>query len=216
MNEPDGPAPAVLRLMLVDDHPVVRRGLRAVFDDQPDVRVVAEAADGAEAITVLNTVTVDVILMDLQMSGMDGVATTRALQDLPGSPPVLVLTTYDADVDILAALDAGAKGYLLKDARSEVIIAAARRAADGKLALSPDLAARVQRHRENTTALSPRQIEICRALAEGLTNKQIAQRLFISEATVKTHLVHIFDKLGVDNRTSAIAEADRRRLLSRR
>jgi len=198
--------------MLVDDHPVVRRGLRAVFEALPEVTVVAEAADGAEAVTVLHTAEVDVVLMDLQMPGTDGVAATRAIREADG-PPVLVLTTYDSDADLVAAVEAGAVGYLLKDARAEDIVRAARQAAAGRGRLAPDLQARLERHRQVRAALSPREIEICQALAEGLGNRAIAARLFIAEATVKTHLLHIFDKLGVDNRTAAIAEATRQRII---
>ncbi|QGK69940.1 response regulator [Allosaccharopolyspora coralli] len=198
-----------VRLLLVDDHPVVRRGLRAMFDDRDDMTVVAEAADGQQALDVLSETTVDLVLMDLQMgAGMDGVTATRRITELPDSPQVLVLTTYDTDADILAAVEAGATGYMLKDAPPEQLCDAVRAAARGQTALAPDVAARLLgRLRTPKPALSNREVEILRLLARGLSNRALSKELFISEATVKTHLVHIYDKLGVDNRTAAIAAA---------
>lgn len=203
----------VLRLMLVDDHPVVRQGLRAVFGAFDDVEVVAEASDGAEALQLLRAVTVDCVLMDLQMPGVDGVTATRQVRALPDGPPVLVLTTYDSDADIVAAVDAGASGYLLKDAPPELIMDAARRAARGESALAPEVADRLNRRSRSSQTLTKREVEILELLAGGATNRAMAKELFISEATVKTHLVHVFDKLGVDNRTTAVATARERRLI---
>ncbi|MCC3291042.1 response regulator transcription factor [Arthrobacter sp. zg-Y1110] len=209
----------MMRILLVDDHPVVRAGLRAMLEDFEGIRVAAESADGESAVAevrkqeVLGT-PVDLVLMDLQMgAGMDGVEATRRIRAADG-PPVLILTTYDTDADILAAIEAGAAGYMLKDADPEEIRTAVTAAADGRTALSPLVAARLMGHlRSPAPALSSRELELLELLATGLGNRAIARKLFISEATVKTHLVHIYEKLGVDNRTAAIAEARRQRIL---
>ncbi|GAA2995141.1 response regulator transcription factor [Kitasatospora albolonga] len=199
----------MIRVVLVDDHPVVRRGLRAMVDELPELEAVGEAADGAEALRVLEGLAErpDVVLMDLQMgSGMHGVEATRRITALPDPPAVLILTTYSTDADILSAVEAGATGYLLKDAPPEELVAAVKAASRGETVLAPPVAARLLgRVRAGRPTLSPREAEILQLLAEGLANRQIAKRLFISEATVKTHLVHIYDKLGVDSRTAAIA-----------
>lgn len=196
-------------VLLVDDHPVVRRGLRAMVDDLPDVTAVGEAADGAEALRLLDEgVRPDVVLMDLQMgTGMHGVEATRRITARPRPPAVLILTTYSTDADILAAVEAGATGYLLKDAPPEEVAAAVHAAARGETVLAPPVAARLlgRVRAGGRPALSPRETEILGLVAEGLANRQISKRLFISEATVKTHLVHIYDKLGVDSRTAAVA-----------
>ncbi|MDH6130887.1 DNA-binding NarL/FixJ family response regulator [Kitasatospora sp. MAA4] len=199
----------MIRVLLVDDHPVVRRGLRAMVDDLPELEAVGEAADGAQALRLLEELETrpDVVLMDLQMgTGMHGVEATRRITALPDPPAVLILTTYSTDADILAAVEAGATGYLLKDALPEDVVAAVQAAARGETVLAPPVAARLLgRVRAGRPTLSPREGQILRLLAEGLANRQISKRLFISEATVKTHLVHIYDKLGVDSRTAAIA-----------
>ncbi|MBC3186519.1 response regulator transcription factor [Corynebacterium sp. zg-331] len=201
----------MIRVMLIDDHPVVRAGLRAILDSFDDVTVVAEAATGPSPAEVGEDV--DVVVMDIQMPGVDGIAATRALREADG-PPVLILTTYDAQADIVAALAAGARGYLLKDAAEEELHRAVTATARGKRTLSPEvataLAERIGRPHE---ALSPRETEILRALATGATNQQLARSLFISLGTVKTHLLHIYQKLGVDNRTAAIAKAREERLI---
>ena len=208
-----------LAVMLVDDHPVVRAGVRAVLEAHPDLTVVAEAGDGAEALRVLEALGAgglpDVVLMDLQMGeGMDGVAATRAVRAAHPGLPVLILTTFDTEADILAALDAGASGYLLKDASSEEIAAAVRRAAAGQRALAPGVAERLMgRMAGGTEVLTAREIELLELIARGVSNKAAAKELFISEATVKTHLVHVFQKLGVGSRTEAVAEARRRRII---
>lgn len=207
-----------VRVLLVDDHPVVRAGLRAMLEDFDDITVEAEAADGEAAVREVDRqaalgTPVDLVLMDLQMGGMDGVEATRRIRAADG-PPVLILTTYDTDADILAAVEAGAAGYLLKDAPPDEIRAAVAAAAAGRSALAPQVAARLMGHlRSPGPALSSRELELLELLATGLGNRQMARRLFISEATVKTHLVHIYEKLSVDNRTAAIAEARRRRIL---
>ncbi len=207
-----------LKIMLVDDHPVVRAGLRAVLTEQGGLSVLAEAADGAAALAQLERLKtlgqhVDVVLMDLQMDGMDGVTVTAKIR-AQGGPPVLILTTYDSDADIRAALDAGAAGYLLKDAPLPDVLAAVEAAAAGKQVLSADIAARITPEaRANSTDLSPRELELLQLLARGRSNKEIAGDLFISQSTVKTHLIHIYDKLGVDNRTAAIDRARSNRLI---
>lgn len=206
-----------VHVMLVDDHPVVRAGVRAVVEAHPDLRVVAEAADGAEALRILEAASgpVDVVLMDLQMGeGMDGVTATRAVRERRPDVQVLILTTFDTEADILAAVDAGAAGYLLKDAPSEEIARAVRQAAAGQKALAPQVAATLMgRMAGGADVLSAREIELLELIARGATNKAAAKELFISEATVKTHLVHVFQKLGVDNRTRAVDEARRRRII---
>ena len=213
-----------VRVLLVDDHPVVRRGMRAVLAELPGVEPVGEAADGAAAIRLLEQFAAtgapgpDVVLMDLQMGeGIGGVEATRRIAAAgPGAPAVLILTTYSTDADILAAVEAGAAGYLLKDAPPEELAAAVQAAARGETVLAPPVAARLLgRMRAPGPALSPRELEIVQLVAEGLANRQISRRLFISEATVKTHLVHVFEKLGVDSRTAAVAAARQRGLLAR-
>ncbi|GGX61385.1 response regulator [Streptomyces hiroshimensis] len=206
---PEGAAREAVRVLIVDDHPVVRRGLRAMVDELPDVEAVGEAGDGAEALRLLDAGTrPDVVLMDLQMgAGMHGVEATRRITALPDPPAVLILTTYSTDADILAAVEAGATGYLLKDAPPEDVAAAVQAAARGETVLAPPVAARLlgRVRAGGRPALTQRETEILGLVAEGLANKQISRRLFISEATVKTHLVHIYGKLGVDSRTAAIA-----------
>ncbi|MHA7304409.1 response regulator [Arthrobacter sp. TMN-49] len=209
-----------IRILLVDDHPVVRAGLRAMLTEFEGFTVVAEAPEGGSAVKEVERrhtlgEPVDVVLMDLQMgAGMDGVSATRAIKALPDAPPVLILTTYDTDSDILAAVEAGASGYMLKDAPPEQIRAAVQSAAAGQTALAPEVAARLMgRIRNPAPVLSAREVELVELLATGMSNRAIARALFISEATVKTHLVHIYDKLGVDNRTAAIAVAVVRRII---
>lgn len=209
-----------IRILLVDDHPVVRAGLRAMLAEFEGFTVVAEAAEGGAAIREVQRrlalgEAIDMVLMDLQMGeGMDGVSATKAIKALVGAPPVLILTTYDTDADILAAVEAGASGYMLKDAPPEQIRAAVQQAAAGQTALAPEVAARLMgRIRNPAPVLSAREVELLELLATGMSNKAIAKALFISEATVKTHLVHIYDKLGVDNRTAAISVAVSRRII---
>ncbi|QDY89725.1 response regulator transcription factor [Arthrobacter sp. UKPF54-2] len=214
-----------IRVLLVDDHPVVRAGLRAMLTGFEGIAVADEAGDGAAALAALGRLNtlgepVDVVLMDLQMgAGMDGVAATgriKAGEAGTPAPPVLILTTFDSDADILAAVEAGASGYMLKDAPPEQIREAVLAAAAGRTALAPEVAARLLgRIRNPEPALSPREIQLLELLATGLGNRAIARQLFISEATVKTHLVHIYGKLGVDNRTAAIAAATQRRIIRR-
>lgn len=206
-----------IRLLLADDHPVVRAGLRAVLDTEPDFAVVAEAATAERAVELAAAGNVDVVLMDLQFGpGMHGSEATAAITAAPGGPKVLVLTTYDTDADILAAVEAGASGYLLKDAPPEELAAAVRTAAAGQSALAPAVAHRLMdRMRTPAEALTKRELEVLQLVGEGLSNQQISKALFLSQATVKSHLVHVFAKLGVDSRTAAVATATARRLIRR-
>lgn len=207
------PPPAV-RVLLVDDHPVVRAGLRAVLSASSGVAVVAEAATAEEALSAAGESCPDVVLMDLRLgNGVDGVAATEALNRLRPAPRVLILTTFDTDADILRAVEAGAQGYLLKDVAPDQLVSAVRSAARGETVLTPDVAQRlVSRLRLPQPDLSPRELEVLELVGSGLANRAIARQLFISEATVKSHLVHIFTKLDVDSRTGAVAAARQRGL----
>jgi DNA-binding NarL/FixJ family response regulator len=202
------------RVVLVDDHPVVRAGLRALLTAS-GVEVVGEATTVDDALAVVQQSRPDVVLMDLQLAGGgDGVAATAAIAASPDPPRVLILTTYDTDADILRAVEAGAAGYLLKDAEPQVLLDAVAAAARGETVLAPQVATRLMaRVREPTPELSARELDVMALVAEGLTNREIARRLFVSEATVKSHLVHVFTKLGVASRTAAVAAARERGLL---
>jgi len=205
-----------IRLMLVDDHPVVRDGLHGVFAADEDFEVVAEAGDGQEALARAARVEVDVVLLDLRMPRMGGVETIRALATQAPDVRVLVLTTFDTDRDVLPAIEAGATGYLLKDASAAELKAAVRAAYAGQPVLAPSVAGRLigQVRRGPDLALSPREVEVLRLVAAGTTNRETARRLLISEATVKTHLLHLYEKLGVNDRAAAVSEAYQRGLLS--
>ena len=205
-----------IRLMLVDDHPVVRDGLHGVFAADEDFEVVAEAGDGQEALARAARVEVDVVLLDLRMPRMGGVETIRALATQAPGVRVLVLTTFDTDRDVLPAIEAGATGYLLKDASAAELKAAVRAAYAGQPVLAPSVAGRLigQVRRGPDLALSPREVEVLRLVAAGTTNRETARRLLISEATVKTHLLHLYEKLGVNDRAAAVSEAYQRGLLS--
>ncbi|MFJ9331171.1 response regulator [Streptomyces sp. NPDC101230] len=199
-----------ITLVLVDDHPVVRDGLRGMFTAEPGFDVLGEAANGVDALAVVERLDPDVVLMDLRMPGGGGVAAIAELARRGARCRVLVLTTYDTDSDTLPAIEAGATGYLLKDAPREELFAAVRAAADGRSVLSPAVASRLMtRVRTPTapsdTALSAREREVLVLVAKGTTNREIAAELFISEATVKTHLTHIFAKLGTKDRAAAVA-----------
>lgn len=195
-----------VNVLIVDDHPVVRTGLRAVIDARDGISVVGEAATGEEAITLAVHLEPDVVLCDLRLGpGMDGVATTAALRALDHPPAVLILTTYDRDAEILGAIEAGAAGYLLKDVPPDTIVDAIRTAAMGDMFLTPELATRVVRGMRTTLPrLTERELDVLRLLATGASNKEMARTLFVTEATVKSHLVHIFTKLDVDSRARAI------------
>ncbi|MFD9790293.1 response regulator [Streptomyces sp. NPDC059070] len=204
----------VVRILLCDDHAVVRAGLLALLGSEPDIEVVGEAGTGEEAVAAAAKVRPDVVLMDLQLGpGIDGVEATRRIAGT--GVRVLVLTTYDTDADITRAIAAGATGYLLKAERPEELFAAIRAAAQGRTALSAPVASRVmERMRGTTPSLTPRELDILAQLSQGLANRDIARALFISEATVKTHLGRIYEKLGVDTRAGAVSVAKERRLLS--
>jgi DNA-binding NarL/FixJ family response regulator len=204
-----------VRVLVVDDHPVVRSGLRALLDGQDDLEVTGEAADGRQALTAVAADPPDVVLLDLRMPVLDGVSVIQQLRDTHPHVRVLVLTTYDADTDIVRAVEAGATGYLLKDAPREELFRAVRAAARGEPVLAPSVAARLMRRvgAPPTPAPTERELDVLRLVAQGLTNRAIARRLHVSEATVKTHLVHAFSKLGVDDRTAAVTAALERGLL---
>ncbi|GAB3743993.1 response regulator transcription factor [Amycolatopsis oliviviridis] len=198
-----------IRLLLADDHPIVRAGLRAVLETEPGLVVTAEAATAEEAVARAAEGDIDVVLMDLRFgSGMTGSEATAAITARPGAPRVLIVTTYDTDADTLPAIEAGATGYLLKDAPPEDLAAAVRTAAAGRTTLAPTVADRLMsRMRMPTTALTRREIEVLVLVADGLSNRAIADRLHLTEGTVKSHLARSYTKLGVDSRTAAVATA---------
>ncbi|MFF9814916.1 response regulator [Streptomyces sp. NPDC014006] len=198
-----------IRLLLADDHPVVRAGLRAVLETEPGLAVVAEAATAEEAVVRAAGGDIDVVLMDLQFKGgMNGAEATAAITARPGAPRVVIVTTYDSDADTLPAIEAGAAGYLLKDARPEDLAAAVRTAAAGRTALAPAVADRLlHRLRTPGTSLTRRETEVLGLVADGLSNQAVAGRLHLTEGTVKSHLARVYAKLGVDSRTAAVAVA---------
>ncbi|MFF4888393.1 response regulator [Micromonospora chersina] len=204
-----------IRVMIVDDHPVVRAGLRATLSGDPSLEVVGVASSGAEAVAAAGNTCPDVVLMDLNLGrGIDGAEATRQLAALRHPPRVLVLTAYESEADILRAIEAGATGYLLKDAEPAELVAAIHTAATGETVLAPSVATRlVSRVRAPQRALTRRETQILQKVAEGAANSTIAKDLFITEATVKSHLVQVFAKLGVDSRTAAAAEGRRRGLI---
>lgn len=207
----------MIDVVLTDDHPVVRAGLRAVIDGEPDMRVIAELGTAEELVArVRRGEPADVLLLDLQFGPgrMGGAEATRQIVAADG-PPVLILTTYGSDADILSAIEAGASGYLLKDAPTDELAAAIRAAASGAVALGPAIQARLlDRMRRPTLSLTARELEVLNLVALGRSNDAIARELFLSRATVKSHLAHVYDKLGVQSRTEAIAVARQRGLLS--
>ncbi len=207
-------------LLIVDDHPVVRDGLRGMFAGDPEFEVLGEAGTGAQALVVAERCRPDVVLMDLRMPELDGVATIAALRERGIPARVLVLTTYDTDSDVLPAIEAGATGYLLKDAPREELFRAVRAAARGEAVLSPSVASRlmgaVRAPAPGREPLSQRELEVLGLIARGSTNREAAAALFISEATVKTHLLHAYAKLGVKDRAAAVAAAFERGLLTPR
>ena len=204
-----------IRLLIVDDHPVVRDGLRGMFAGHDGFEVVGDAQDGEEALARAEALDPDVVLMDLRMPGTDGVSAIRALAERGIRANVLVLTTYDTDRDVLTAIDAGATGYLLKDAPRDQLFRAVRAAARGETVLAPSVAAQLDARTRDPEpdSLTPRELEILQMIATGATNQQAARRLFISEATVKTHLLHAYAKLGVNDRAAAVATAYDRGLM---
>lgn len=206
-----------IRVMIVDDHPVVRDGLRGMFEREPDIEVVAEAASGPEALARIDALRGDgpqVVLMDLRMPGGDGIQAIRRLrQEFAGPwPAVLVLTTYDAERDVRAAMEAGANGFLLKDTGRTDLVRAVRDVAAGRPVITAQALAVLTGHREEAT-LTARELEVLRVIAAGGTNRSAARQLMVSEATVKTHLLHAYEKLGVSDRAAAVRVAYERNLL---
>ncbi|MEU8849574.1 response regulator transcription factor [Streptomyces sp. NPDC048564] len=209
---------ASISLLIVDDHPVVRDGLRGMFESAPGFHVLGEAADGLEAVEKAAALDPDVILMDLRMPGGGGVDAIAELTGRGARAKVLVLTTYDTDTDTLPAIEAGATGYLLKDAPRDDLFTAVRAAAEGRTVLSPAVASRLVSAVRTPKAagnepLSAREREVLALVAKGTSNREIARELFISEATVKTHLTHLYAKLGVKDRAAAVATAYQRGIL---
>ena len=205
-----------IRLVIADDHPVVRAGLEGMLAGQPDFEIVGEASSGIEAVALTAALHPDVVLMDLRMAGLDGVAATAQIRKLQPETPVLVLTTYDSDADIRRAIEAGATGYVLKDTPRSQLFSAIRAVAQGKSILAPAVLTRLLRYMQTPVeeTLSAREIEVLMLAARGASNKEIARSLHISEATVKSHLIHIFSKLGVADRTAAVTVALERGLFS--
>ncbi|HEU4423655.1 MAG TPA: response regulator transcription factor, partial [Pilimelia sp.] len=195
--------PVPVRVLIVDDHPVVREGLRAVLSAEPDLHVIAEVGSGEDAVRLATELRPDVVLMDLRLPGIDGVAATARIV-AAGAGSVLVLTTYDGDADIVRALAAGATGYLLKDAPRDQLAQGVRGAARGETVLAPPVAARLVTHVRGPAApaLTAREVEVLGCIARGMSNPDIGRALFISEATVKSHVTRIFEKLGVKDRTA--------------
>ncbi|MFE4678383.1 response regulator [Streptomyces sp. NPDC056721] len=209
---------SLISLLIVDDHPVVRDGLRGMFESAGDFTVLGEASNGVEAVELTARLDPDVVLMDLRMPGGNGVDAIKELTRRGARSRVLVLTTYDTDSDTLPAIEAGATGYLLKDAPREELFTAVRAAADGRTVLSPAVASRLVTAVRTPAApadepLSAREREVLALVAKGTSNKEIARVLFISEATVKTHLTHVYGKLGVKDRAAAVAVAYDRKIL---
>ncbi|XVU23744.1 response regulator [Actinoplanes sp. CA-054009] len=199
----------MIRVILVDDHPVVRHGLRGMLESEPDLTVVGEASSGPEGVAMAESLRPDIVLMDLRMPGGDGVTATEQITARAAGIRVLVLTTYESDRDILRAIEAGAGGYLLKDASPTELADAVRAAARGETVLSPSVASTLVRQvgQPAPPALSARETEVLRLVAKGLTNADIGRTLYITEATVKTHLLRAFTKLDVTDRTAAVTTA---------
>ena len=198
-----------IRLLIVDDHPVVRAGVRGMLESQSDFEIAGEASNGLEAIEQARRLRPDVILMDLRMPGLDGVAAIRSLQEELPAIRIIVLTTYDTDADIVPAVEAGAIGYLLKDAPREELFRGVRAAAQGRPAQSPRVAAKLDARARAAlwSTLSARELEVLQQAAAGRSSREIGRTLAISEATVKSHLLHIYRKLGVSDRTAAVTTA---------
>jgi len=213
MGGPSGGDP--IRVMIVDDHPVVRAGLSGLLSAEPDLVVVGEAGDGAEAVRLVETLRPDVVLMDLRMPQLDGADATALIVAAHPEVRVLVLTTYETDADILRAVEAGAAGYLLKDTPRTALVAGVRDVSAGRTVLAPSVAHRLvsQVRDGRPDRVTAREVEVLAAVARGLSNAAIGAELFISEATVKTHLIRIFAKLDVDDRTRAVTVAFERGIL---
>jgi DNA-binding NarL/FixJ family response regulator len=204
-----------IRLIVVDDHPVVRDGLKGMLASQSDLEIAGEAANGEEAVALAGRVHPDVVLMDLRMPVLDGVAATARIRERWPEVRVLVLTTYDADADILRAVEAGATSYILKDAPREELFRAISATARGEPYLAPSVATRLMSRvrAPNRDAMSAREVEVLSLVSRGASNKEIARQLRLSEATIKSHLLHIFAKLGVSDRTQAVTLAVRKGII---
>jgi DNA-binding NarL/FixJ family response regulator len=204
-----------IRLLIADDHPIVRAGLQDVLSSQPEFEVIAEATTGTEAVTLASRLRPDVVVMDLRMPEMDGVEAIAKIKDAHPDIQILVVTTYDSDADILPAIETGATGYLLKDAPRKELYQAIRDAAQGKPVLTSSVAARLMERMRGPAeeALSSREIEVLKLVAKGASNREIASELYITEATVKSHLLRIFGKLNVADRTAAVIKALERGIL---
>jgi len=204
-----------IRIVIADDHPVVRAGLQEMLRSQPDFEIVGEASNGAEAVALVDQAQPDVVLMDLRMTLLDGAAATAQIRARQAKTAVLVLTSYESNADILRAIEAGAMGYLLKDAKIEELFTAVRTVAQGKAVFAPTVATHLlhQVRKPSTGALSARELEVLTLVARGASNKEIARAMYLSEATVKSHLLHLFAKLAVSDRTAAVTAALERGLL---
>jgi DNA-binding NarL/FixJ family response regulator len=204
-----------IRLVIADDHPVVRAGLHEMLSSQPDFEIVGEASNGVEAVALVQQVQPDVVLMDLRMTLLDGAAATEEICAQHAKTAVLVLTSYESHADILRAIEAGAMGYLLKDTQKEELFTAVRTVAQGKAVFAPTVATRLlhQVRKPSREAPSARELEVLTLVARGASNKEIARAIHISEATVKSHLLHLFAKLAVSDRTAAVTVALERGLL---
>ena len=205
-----------IRVVIADDHPVVRAGLQDMLSSQPDFEVVGEASTGAQAVALATQLRPDVVLMDLRMAELDGAAATAQIRSQQVNTSVLVLTTYESNADILRAVEAGASGYLLKDVQREELFSAIRTVARGKAILAPAVASRLLQQVQAPLlqkALSAREVEVLSLVARGASNKEVARSMHLSEATVKSHLLHLFEKLGVSDRTAAVTVALERGLL---
>ena len=202
----------MIRVLVADDHPIVRAGIVGLLSAAADIDVVGEAVDGLDAVRLAAELEPDLVLMDLRMPVLDGAEATARIITARPTAKVLVLTTYETDEHILGAIEAGASGYLLKAAPEAEILAGVRSVVAGETVLAPSIAAKlVSRVRQDATSaarsLSPRELEVLRLVADGRSNPEIARTLFIGEATVKTHLLHVFEKLEVNDRTRAVTRA---------
>jgi len=214
---PDPTGSDVIAVVLADDQPLIRAGLQRILSEEEGFAIVAQCGDGAEAVAAVDSAPADLVLMDVRMRGMDGIEATRRIRAMDG-PPVLILTTFDDDEVLWGAIEAGAAGFILKEASAEDLLAAARTVAGGGAWLDPAVTARVlavtrvagvprQRAADKATSLTDRELEVLRHMATGATNSEIATVLFVSEATVKTHVGSVFSKLGVRDRAGAIVFA---------